>query len=648
MVEGKRLLRKIHSPALLTLLATIPVIVLSFAALVTSNGSLVSAKVTAMAQNAPDASWSAPVDIATRPGYDNIPHLAASPLNGMAQVIWTHTDANQAEILNNHNTSLGSAFGLAQIIDSYAVQQIEVIGIAHDSTSTGHSHGLTWKYSGQSVCDYYKQFDTNGNMTINVAVPGSCSTTQLRKIGAIAVDSNLTVHILLGRDGTPGSMAYWQRNSAGVWTVQGEALPAGCAPGDLSLAVTTQGKVMAAWKDCGASGQGTDIVTGLRVSAGNWQVDDISASCCSACPNVSGAYLPHLAADPSGGIRAAWADGRCPGSQNTDIYYREWIPSTGWSGKPIVQVVSNGGNSYYPDITVDNTGEAHIVWGDDTNSPFAYYRIFYSHGHGTTFSAPTIPFNQWFPTSWQRDPSVDFADGAVHVAFASIRNDPNKDLYYSYIVTALPPPPCAGHQFTDVCPGTYYYTAVTNLVNANIISGYSTAPPCPNNLWIPCFLPNNTATRGQVSKIIKLGANIPTNTTGGPHFTDVPTTNIFYQYIETLYNAHIIGGYTTGCSTGNPCFKPNSNVTRGQLSKMASLAFGFNEAVSGQTFQDVPPSSIFYTYIQRLNGRGIINGYACGNPEPCVPPDNRPYFRPNNNITRGQLAKIIDLCRQQP
>ena len=573
----------------------------------------------------------------------------------MADVIWTHTDSNQAEVLGNHNSALGGAFGQSLLLDSDPVNQIEVMGIAHDRT--GRTHGLTWKYVGQSVCDYYKQFDTNGNLVINETVPGSCSTTTLRKIGAIAVDSNLTVHILLGRDGTPGSMAYWERTSAGAWTVQVEALPAGCAPGDLSLAVTTQGKVMAAWKDCGGTGQGTDIFTAVRVSASNWQVDNISSSCCSDCPNSSSAYLPHLAADPSGGIRAAWADGRCPSTQNTDIYYREWIPSTGWSGKPLVRVVANSGNSYYPDITVDNSGEAHIVWGDDTNSPFAYYRIFYSHGHGTVFSAPTIPYDPWFPTSWQRDPSIDFAYGAVHVAFSSIRDDPNKNEHYSYMSTAPPPPtrtpapqppPCAGHQFTDVCPGTYYYTAVTNLVNAHIISGYSTAPPCPNSLWIPCFLPNRTATRGQVSKIVTLGAGIPINTTGGPHFTDVPTTNTFYTYIETLYNRHIIGGYTSGCSTGNPCFKPNNNVTRGQLSKMASLAFGFNEAVSGQTFQDVLPGSTFYTYIQRLTGRRIINGYACGNPEPCVPPLNKPYFRPNNNITRAQLAKIVDLCRQQP
>lgn len=210
-----------------------------------------------------------------------------------------------------------------------------------------------------------------------------------------------------------------------------------------------------------------------------------------------------------------------------------------------------------------------------------------------------------------------------------------------------PPPPCPGNQFTDVCPGDTYYQPITNLVNANVLSGYNTSPPCPASSWIPCFLPGNTATRGQIAKIITLGANIPINTSGGPHFSDVPNSSTFYQYIETMYNAGVISGYTTGCSTGNPCFRPGNPVTRSQLTKMASIGFGFTEAVSGQPFQDIAVGSTYYEYIGRLYARNIIGGYACGGAgEPCGT-GNKPYFRPNNNLTRGQLSKIVDLCRQQ-
>ena len=38
-----------------------------------------------------------------------------------------------------------------------------------------------------------------------------------------------------------------------------------------------------------------------------------------------------------------------------------------------------------------------------------------------------------------------------------------------------------------------------------------------------------------------------------------------------------------------------------------------------------------------------MGGYQCGlrPTEPCVPPGNRPYFRPNENATRGQISKIV-------
>jgi subtilisin len=102
----------------------------------------------------------------------------------------------------------------------------------------------------------------------------------------------------------------------------------------------------------------------------------------------------------------------------------------------------------------------------------------------------------------------------------------------------------------------------------------------------------------------------------------------------------IVNGYPNGT------FRPNADVTRGQLSKIVANSAGFSDTPTGQQFQDVPPTgpdSTFYPYIYRLVHRGYINGYACGlDPsEPCVPPANLPYFRPNNPATRGQISKIV-------
>jgi hypothetical protein len=72
-----------------------------------------------------------------------------------------------------------------------------------------------------------------------------------------------------------------------------------------------------------------------------------------------------------------------------------------------------------------------------------------------------------------------------------------------------------------------------------------------------------------------------------------------------------------------------------------SNAAGFSDPAGAQMFEDVAPGSTFYDFVQRLVSRSILNGYPCGGVgEPCGP-DNLPYFRPNNNATRGQTAKIV-------
>jgi hypothetical protein len=109
----------------------------------------------------------------------------------------------------------------------------------------------------------------------------------------------------------------------------------------------------------------------------------------------------------------------------------------------------------------------------------------------------------------------------------------------------------------------------------------------------------------------------------------------FYQWVHCLACLGIVNGYSDGT------FKPNNQVTRGQLSKIVSNSAGFNDNQTTQMFQDVLVGSTFFQYIGRLASRGFINGYACGGPgEPCQP-GNLPYFRPNNNATRGQISKIV-------
>jgi hypothetical protein len=131
-------------------------------------------------------------------------------------------------------------------------------------------------------------------------------------------------------------------------------------------------------------------------------------------------------------------------------------------------------------------------------------------------------------------------------------------------------------------------------------------------------------------------------------FQDVAPGSTFHLWVERLSTRGIIGGYPCGgalepciAPANRPYFRPNDPVTRGQIAKIIAGAAGWTETPTGQTFEDAPPGSTFYLYIERLVSRGIIGGYPCGGArEPCIAPGNRPYFRPNANATRGQLAKV--------
>jgi hypothetical protein len=190
-------------------------------------------------------------------------------------------------------------------------------------------------------------------------------------------------------------------------------------------------------------------------------------------------------------------------------------------------------------------------------------------------------------------------------------------------------------QFADVAPTNAMYTYIRCLACKNLLSGYSDGT----------FRPNNDVTRGQLSKLVANSAGF-SEPAGGQSFEDVPANNTFYLFVERMASRGITGGYPCG-GTGEPCgqgnrpyFRPNANATRGQISKIVSEARGLSGTLPGQTFADVPVGNAFHPWIERLAARGVIGGYECGGPgEPCGA-GNLPYFRPNNNATRGQVSKI--------
>src|ERR1044071_9306923 len=108
-------------------------------------------------------------------------------------------------------------------------------------------------------------------------------------------------------------------------------------------------------------------------------------------------------------------------------------------------------------------------------------------------------------------------------------------------------------------------------------------------------------------------------------FTDVPVTGLFYTEISNI----AARGITVGCGGGNYC--PNDPVTREQMAAfiMRSLGEFSPPTPSSQRFLDVPPSNVFYNFIDRLAALGITVGCGGGN------------YCPSALVTREQMAAFI-------
>jgi S-layer homology domain len=215
--------------------------------------------------------------------------------------------------------------------------------------------------------------------------------------------------------------------------------------------------------------------------------------------------------------------------------------------------------------------------------------------------------------------------------------------------TATPTLPAACTiQFSDVPQGSTFYPYVRCMACQGIINGYpcgGVGEPCNGNND-PYFRPGNDVTRGQFAKITANAAGY-NDTPGAQQYEDVLPGSTFYDFIWRLSDRGLVNGYPCG-GPGEPCgpnnlpyFRPNANITRGQLSKIDANAAGYNDTPGAQQYEDVLPGSTFYDYIWRLSDRGLVNGYPCGGPGEACGPFNLPYFRPGSNATRGQASKIV-------
>ncbi len=179
-----------------------------------------------------------------------------------------------------------------------------------------------------------------------------------------------------------------------------------------------------------------------------------------------------------------------------------------------------------------------------------------------------------------------------------------------------------GTHLADVEMDNTFYGYIQYLYKLAIIDGYSDGE----------YKSDETVTRGQLAKFVVNAFQIPVMT-GGEAFPDVDMDNTFYTHIQTLKNAGVVKGFSSGD------FQPDAEVKRAEAATYIVRAANFYIAdnVSTSTdcgFDDVDGN----THEENICGlyefnddnvQSIIGGYSDGN------------FGPDDPLTRGQMAKII-------
>ncbi len=150
--------------------------------------------------------------------------------------------------------------------------------------------------------------------------------------------------------------------------------------------------------------------------------------------------------------------------------------------------------------------------------------------------------------------------------------------------------------FTDVLPGSWYYTYVTELAEAGIINGMTPTT----------FNPDGTLTWGQALKLIMMSTGYEEQAKTGTHWAS--------GYMDAAKEAGLITGSQD----------PDAEITRLEFCQVTAKVLKAETSLTKTPFTDTADESVLALY-----EKGIINGMTTTT------------FVPKGTLSRAQISKII-------
>ena len=136
------------------------------------------------------------------------------------------------------------------------------------------------------------------------------------------------------------------------------------------------------------------------------------------------------------------------------------------------------------------------------------------------------------------------------------------------------------------------------------------------------FQADKNMTRAEVAQMF-YALLLDKNVTITKSFSDVEDNAWYAKAVNTMASLGMLKGYPDGT------FRPDAPITRAEFAAIA-LAFAYDPASASCSYTDVNTSAWYYTYVAQATTYGWIGGYPDGS------------FRPNNSITRAEVAVIVN------
>lgn len=200
----------------------------------------------------------------------------------------------------------------------------------------------------------------------------------------------------------------------------------------------------------------------------------------------------------------------------------------------------------------------------------------------------------------------------IHASFTMPNHDVTVTVHWQPKETEKPP---VENPFIDVTPSDYYYEPVLWAVSAT--------PQITSGITPYTFHPEYDCTRGQAVTFLWRAAGEPMPTSLKNPFTDISTSDYYYNAV--LWAAE--QGITSGATPTT--FAPTKTCTRGEIVTFIWRANGSPDVTLMNPFKDVNNTDYYAKAVQWAVNNNITNGTSATT------------FSPTQNCTRGQIVTFL-------